>query len=69
MFFQSLRIVLKDMVTISMISVKMATLGLLKIKVFCNNGYGIIISAHDVTIKILSHDSLYCRFGHVTKVW
>ena len=32
---------------------KMATPGLLKIKVFCNKGYDAIISVHDVTNKIL----------------
>ena len=47
------------MVTILMMSAKMATLGLLKIKVFWNNGYDVIISVHDVTNKILSHDSNY----------
>ena len=35
----------------------MATLGLLKIKVFLNNGYDVIIYAHDVTSKILSRES------------
>ena len=43
------------MVTILMMSAKMATPGLLKIKVFWN----IIISVHDVTNKILSRDSNY----------
>ena len=33
-FFESLKVVLKNMVTISMMSAKMATPGLLKIKVF-----------------------------------
>ena len=37
----------------------MATLGLLKIKVFSNKGYDVILSAHDVVNKILSHDSNY----------
>ena len=45
------------MVTVLMISAKMATLGLLKIKVFWNKGYDVIISVHDVTSKILSHGS------------
>ena len=35
---------------------KMATLGLLKIKLFWNKGYDIIISVHDVTNKISSCD-------------
>ena len=40
-------------------SVKMPTPGLLKIKVFWNKGYDIIIYVHDITNKILSHDSNY----------
>ena len=34
-------------------------LGVLKINVFWNNGYDILISDHDVTNKSLSHDSNY----------
>ena len=37
----------------------MTTLDLLKFKVFWNKGYDVIISAHDDTNKILSHDSNY----------
>ena len=40
-----------------MISAKMATPGLLKITVFWNKGYDVIIFVHDVTNKILSRDS------------
>ena len=47
------------MVTILMMSAKMATLGFLKIKVFWNKGYDVIISIHDATNKILSRDSNY----------
>ena len=54
-----------------MMSVKMATLGLLKTKVFWNKGYDVIISGHDVIRKILSSDSNYIvnvlmwpRFGN-----
>ena len=47
------------MVTILMMLVKMATPGLLKIRVFWNKGYDVIISVHDVTNKILSRDSNY----------
>ena len=47
------------MVTILMMSAKMATPGLLKIRVFWNKGYDVIISVHDVTNKILSRDSNY----------
>ena len=42
-----------------MISAKMATLGLLKIKVRWNKGYDVIISVHDVTNRNLSRDSSY----------
>ena len=47
------------MVTILMISAKKVTPGLLKVKVFWNKGYDVIISVHDVTNKILSRDSNY----------
>ena len=47
------------MVAILMMTAKLGTLGLLKIKVFCNKGYDVIISVHDVTSKILSCDSNY----------
>ena len=46
-------------ITILMMSTKMATLGLLKTKVYWNKGYGVIIFVHDVTNKILSSDSVY----------
>ena len=49
------------MVTILMMSAKMAALGLLKIKVFWIKGYDVIISVHDVTNKILSRDSNYIK--------
>ena len=52
------------MVTILMVSAKMATLGLLKIKVFLNKGYDVLIFAHDVTNQILSRDSYY-----IVDVW
>ena len=42
------------MVTILMMSAKMATVGYLLIKVFSNKGY-----AYDITNKILSHKSNY----------
>ena len=47
------------MVTILMMSAKLTTPALLKIRVFLNNGYGVIISVHEVTSKILSRDSNY----------
>ena len=64
-FFESLKIVLINMVTILMMSAKMATVGLIKIKVFWNKGYDVVISVHDVSSKI---DTNY-RCSHVTKVW
>ena len=50
---------LLNIVVIFMKSAKLATEGLLKIKVFWNNAYVIITSVHDVTNKILSRDSNY----------
>ena len=47
------------MVTILMMSAKMATPDLLKIKIFWKRGYDVIISAHDVTNTVLSPDSNY----------
>ena len=42
-----------------MMSAKLSTLGFLKIELFWNKGYDIIISVYDVTNKILSCDSIY----------
>ena len=56
---ESLRIFLIKLVIILMMSAKMATPGLLKITVFWNKGYDVIISVDDVTNKILSRDSNY----------
>ena len=42
-----------------MMSAKMATPTLLKIKVFWNEGYYVIYSVFDGTNKILAHDSNY----------
>ena len=58
-FFESLKIVLRNMVTILMMSAKIATLDLLKIKVFWNKGYDVIIFVHDVINKTLSRESNY----------
>ena len=59
------------MVTILMMSAKMATLGLFKIRVFLNKAYDVIISVHEVANKFLSCDSDYIidvvmwpRFGN-----
>ena len=58
-FFKFLKVILINMVSILMMSAKLAALGLLKIKVFWNKGYSVIIYVHDVTSKILSPDSNY----------
>ena len=47
------------MVTILMMSAKLATPGLLKINIFWNKGYDDIIFDYGVNNKILSHDSNY----------
>ena len=48
-----------NMVTILMMSAKMATLELVIIKVFWNKGYEVIISTYDITNKILLRDTNY----------
>ena len=45
------------MVTILMMSGKIVILGLLKIKIFGNKDYDVIISVHDTNNKILSFGS------------
>ena len=59
------------MVKILIMSAKIATLGLLKIKVFWNKGYNVMVSVRDVTKKILPRVSNYIvnvvmwpKFGH-----
>ena len=47
------------MVTILMMSAKLATPGLLKIKLFRNKGYEVIVPDNDVTNRVLSRDSNY----------
>ena len=42
-----------------MMAAKMATLGVLKIKVVLNKGYDVIISVQDVINKILLRESNY----------
>ena len=61
--FESLKVVLIKMVATLMMSGKLATPGLLKIKVFWKKGCDVIISVHDVTSKILSSESNF------TQVW
>ena len=47
------------MVAILMISTKLPTSGLLKIKIILNKGYDVIIFSDDVTNQILSRGSNY----------
>ena len=47
------------MVTVLMMSTKLATPGLDKIKIFQNKGYDVIVPDFDVTNKILSRESNY----------
>ena len=56
-FLEFLIIVLINMVTILMVSTKMATLGLVVIKIFSKKRYDVIISVHDIIKKTLSDDS------------
>ena len=54
-----------------MMPAKMAASGLLKITIFWNKGYDVIVPVEDVTNKIVSRDSNYIvdmlmwpKFGH-----
>ena len=63
MFFESLK------VANSMVSGKLTTLGLLKIKTFWNIGYDIIVFVPDATNKnFIAWLKLYFRFGEATEV-
>ena len=42
-----------------MMTVKLANVGLFKIKLFWNKGYDVIVSAYDVTNETLSRESNY----------
>ena len=53
-FRESLKFILIHMVTIVMMSAELVTLDLLKIKIFSNKFYDVIILVHDVTNIILS---------------
>ena len=58
-FFESLKILLINTVTIFMMSATLATPGLLKIKIFQNKGYDVIIRDCDFTSKVLLPNSNY----------
>ena len=75
-FFESLKVALANMLASLMMSVNVATLGLLKIKVFWIKGHDIIIFVHDITNKALSRDSNYIldvlmwlKFGNSCILW
>ena len=55
-FLEFLKIVLIEKVTVLMMSAKMATQALPKIKIFWNKGYDVMIYVYDVTNQILSCD-------------
>ena len=57
-YFEFLKIVLIKMVGISMLSAKMTTLGIFKIKVFSKKGYGVLIFVMTSPTK----------FYHVTQI-
>ena len=61
---KKLKIVLINMVTILVMPIKMATLDLLKIKLFWNKGYGVIIYLHDVTKKYIADVVIQPKFGN-----
>ena len=58
------------LISILMMSAKVATLGLLKIKIFWSKSYDVIISVHHVTNKIFSCDSkdvvMWPNCGNIT---
>ena len=70
-FIESIRIFLIRLVIILMMSTKMATSGLLKITVFWNKGYDVIIPVDERRHQqnFITWLKLYCRCVHVTKVW
>ena len=56
-FFEFSKVVLTNIVIILMVSAKLSTLGLLKMKVLWNKVYDVITPIHDITNKLLSRDS------------
>ena len=58
-FFESLKMVLVTIDTILMMLRKMPRLGLLKMRLFWNNCYDVIISVYDIINKILLNASNY----------
>ena len=58
-FLEFLKIVLINMVTILIMSAIMATPSLLRIKVFWNKSYGVVMPVHNAANQILWRDSYY----------
>ena len=56
-YFESLRISLTNIIAILIMSAKIATIGFLKIKVFWNKKYNVIISANGIINQFLSRGS------------
>ena len=54
-----------NMVSILMMTAKLATLGLLKIKLFWNKSYDVIISVPDIINKILSRDQCFVALAFI----
>ena len=58
-FFESSKIFLINILPVLIMSAKLDSLGLLKIKVFQNSGYDVTIPDYNVTNKILIRESNY----------
>ena len=58
-----------NMVTILMMSAKMATVGLLKMKLFWNKGWLHNLCPWYHQQNYITWLKLHCRCGHMTKVW
>ena len=58
-FFESSKTFLINMLPVLIMSAKLDSLGLLKIKVFQNSGYDVTIPDYNVTNKILIRESNY----------
>ena len=58
-FFQSIKVILINMIAALMMSTKSVSLSVLKTKIFWNSDYDLKNFVQDVTNKILLHDSIY----------
>ena len=59
LFFWVFKGCFREMIEFLLMSAKLLTVGLLKIRVFWNKGYGVITHFCDVSNNILSRDSNY----------